>query len=137
LESADIVQFRSWLLENKTRDLARRTLSGFHSILIEMKQQGFMRNDPAAGITVRNVGRREDFDSEVEIPSDAEMRDILQAAETLRHKNKQMEKVGAASNRCSTSPLFQECAHQSIEACRGPISKRTGCMSASAPTMQA
>jgi integrase len=93
LESADIVQFRSWLLENKTRDLARRTLSGFHSILIEMKQQGFMRNDPAAGITVRNVGRREDFDSEVEIPSDAEMRDILQAAETLRHKNKQMEKV--------------------------------------------
>jgi integrase len=93
LEPADIVQFRSWLLENKSRDLARRTLSGFHSILIEMKQQGFMRDDPAAGITVRSGGRSEDFDSEVEIPSDAEMRDILRAAETLRHKNKQMEKV--------------------------------------------
>lgn len=93
LEAADIVQFRSWLLENKTRDLARRTLSGFHSILIEMRQQGFMRNDPAAGITVRSGGRHDDNDSEVEIPSDTEMRNILQAAETLRHKNKQMEKV--------------------------------------------
>ena len=58
-----------------------------------MKQQGFMRDDPAAGITVRSGGRSEDFESEVEILSDAEMRDILKAAETLRHKNKQMEKV--------------------------------------------
>ena len=43
LKPADIVQFRNWLLTNKSRDLARRTLSSFHSVLIEMKHQGCRR----------------------------------------------------------------------------------------------
>ena len=77
--------FRSWLLEHKTRDLARRTLSSFHSVLIEMKLQGCLQDDPAAGLTIRSGGRYEDEDSEVEIPSDQEVRDILAATEERLH----------------------------------------------------
>src|SRR6202012_2431587 len=86
LEQADIVKFRTWLLENVTRDLARRTLSSFHSVLIEMKLQGFLKDDPAAHVTIRSGGRYEEDDDEVEIPSDQEVRDLLGATETLRLK---------------------------------------------------
>lgn len=95
LEPADIVHFRNWLLENKTRDQARRTLSSFHSVLIEMKLQGHIGDDPAAGITIKNTGRYEDEDSEVEIPSDQEMRDIYAAADAMGRKNDFMEKCWA------------------------------------------
>jgi hypothetical protein len=51
LEPADVVHFRNWLLQTKSRDLARRTLSSFHSIIIEMKHQGLDG-------TVQNLGVR-------------------------------------------------------------------------------
>src|SRR5262245_53204589 len=40
LQSTDLVAFRSWLLKEYTRDQAKRTLSCFHSMLIEMVTQG-------------------------------------------------------------------------------------------------
>lgn len=95
LEPADIVHFRNWLLENKSRDLARRTLSSFHSVLIEMKHQGHLRDDPAAGITIKTGGRYEDDNSDVQIPSDQEMRDILGAADAMGAKNDFMKKCWA------------------------------------------
>jgi integrase len=95
LTAADIAQFRNWLLTHKTRDLARRTLSSFHSVLIEMKQQGFLRDDPAAGVTIKTGGRHEDEDSEVSIPTDQEMRDIYAAADRMGAKNDYMERCWA------------------------------------------
>jgi len=95
LEPADIVHFRNWLLENKTRDQARRTLSSFHSVLIEMKHQGHVHHDPAAGISIKSGGRYDAEDSEVEIPSDQEMRDIFGAADLMGKKNDFMEKCWA------------------------------------------
>lgn len=95
LEASDIVHFRNWLLKNKSRDLARRTLSSFHSILIEMKHQGHVRDDPAAGISIKSGGRYEDDASEVAIPSDQEMRDILGAADIMGEKNDFAEKSWA------------------------------------------
>lgn len=89
-----VVQFRNWLLENKTRDLSRRVLSSFHSVLIEMKHQGALENDPAAGITIKSGGRYED-DDEVKIPTDAEMRSILAAADRMGDKNEFMAKCWA------------------------------------------
>jgi len=44
-----------------------------------MKQQGFIRDDPAAGATIKAGGRYEDEDGEVTIPTDQEMRDIYAA----------------------------------------------------------
>ena len=90
LDSADIVHFRNWLLEHKSRDLARRTLSSFHSMVIEMKHQGHIKDDPAAGISIKSGGRYETEDSEVQIPSDQEVQDILKAADQMGKKNDYM-----------------------------------------------
>lgn len=95
LQPADIVHFRNWLLESKSRDLARRTLSSLHSVLIEMKHQGHINSDPATGITIKSGGRYEDDNSEVDIPSDQELRDLLGAADRMGQKNEYMEKVWA------------------------------------------
>ncbi len=95
LEPPDIVHFRDWLLRHKSRDLARRTLSSFHSVLIEMKRQGHLRDDPAAGIVIRSGGRYEDQNSEIDIPSDAEARDIYGAADGMGSTNEQMRKCWA------------------------------------------
>ena len=95
LELSDVVHFRNWLLHNKTRDQARRTLSSFHSVLIEMKHQGHVQHDPAAGISIKSGGRYETENSEVEIPSDQEMRDIYSAANLMGRKNNFMEKCWA------------------------------------------
>ncbi|GAB5451126.1 MAG: hypothetical protein Hals2KO_14540 [Halioglobus sp.] len=77
----DVIAFRSWLLENKSRDMSRRCLSSFHSVLLEMMLQGYSRNDPAAGISIKSGGRYED--KEVEIPSDMEMSDLYSAVDAL------------------------------------------------------
>lgn len=95
LEPSDVVAFRNWLLENKSRDLARRTLSSFHSVMIEMHRQGKIEVDPAAGITIRSSGRYEDDDAEVEIPTDDEMRAIYAAADRLATKNEFMAQCWA------------------------------------------
>lgn len=95
LEPADVVAFRNWLLENKTRDLARRTLSSFHSVMIEMHRQGKIQVDPAAGITIRSSGRYEDDEAEVEIPTDDEIRAIYAAADRLSTKNEYMAQCWA------------------------------------------
>ncbi len=92
LEPSDVVHFRNWLLQTKSRDLARRTLSSFHSIIIEMKHQGFIKDDPVAHITIKTSGRYEDEESEIEIPSDNEIRDIYAAADIMGDKNDYMEK---------------------------------------------
>lgn len=95
LRPADCVQFRNWLLTNKSRDLARRTLSSFHSMLIEMKHQDEIDSDPAFGLTVKAHGRYEDDDGQVEIPSDDDMRAILAAADRMGSKNDYMRKCWA------------------------------------------
>jgi len=95
IEPTDCVQFRNWLLENRTRDQARRTFSSFHSVLIEMIHQGHLRHDPAAGISIKAGGRYDSDDDEVEIPSDQEMRDIYAAADAMGKKNDYMEKCWA------------------------------------------
>jgi integrase len=92
IESTDVVHFRNWLLQTKSRDLARRTLSSLHSIIIEMKHQGFIKDDPAAHVTIKTGGRYEDEGSEIEIPSDSEVRDIYAAADIMGRKNDFMEK---------------------------------------------
>lgn len=95
LEPADVVRFRNWLLETRSRDLARRTLSSFHSVLIEMKHHGYLNSDPAAGITVKSGGRYEDDEDEIQIPTDEEMRAILNAADQMGEKNNYMRKCWA------------------------------------------
>ena len=85
LQSTDLVAFRSWLLKEYTRDQAKRALSCFHSMLIEMVTQGVLTTDPAARVTIQ----RSRYQEPVEIPSIAEVQSILAAADRLAdHKYK-------------------------------------------------
>ena len=79
LEAADLAAFRSWLLIERTRDQAKRTLSCFHSMLIEMVTQGVLTTDPATRITIQ----RSRYQEPVEIPSMADVRSMLAAADRL------------------------------------------------------
>ena len=60
-----------------------------------MKHQGFIDHDPATGITIRSIGRNENQHSEVDIPSDQEIRDLFGAADVMGNKNEFMERVWA------------------------------------------
>ena len=80
LEPPDVAAFRSWLLRNYTRDQARKTLSSFHSVILEMNHQGIMAHDPALTVSVRKESR---YDAPVTIPTITEMRAVLRAADDL------------------------------------------------------
>jgi integrase len=79
LQAPDIVRFRSWLLQNFTRDQARSTLSSFHSMLLEMRTQGVLIADPASGISIQESRYKEP----VAIPSVTEMHTILETCDRL------------------------------------------------------
>lgn len=80
----DIVAFRSWLLKEYSRDQARKVLSSLHSVLLEMVTQGVLAVDPAVSIAIQQSRYQEP----VQIPSVAELKAILQAADQLaNHKN--------------------------------------------------
>lgn len=84
LEAPDIVAFRSWLLKNYSRDQAKKVLSSFHSVLLEMVTQGVLANDPAVRITIQQSRYQEPL----EIPSVEEVQSILRVADALaNHKN--------------------------------------------------
>jgi len=102
----DIVKFRTWLLENYSRDLARRSLSSFCSVLKEMCLQGHLATNPATGISIRSNGRHEMFGKEIDIPSDKEVKDILEASLSLRCKNKIFEKAWARYRPMILLPTF-------------------------------
>ena len=87
LDAPDIVAFRSWLLRTYPRDLARKVLSSFHSMVIEMNEQGIMSHDPALTVTIQGDSR---YARPVDIPSIAEVRALLRTADRLANaRNKQ------------------------------------------------
>jgi integrase len=90
LESPDVVAFRSWLLKEYSRDQAKKVLSSFHSALLEMVTQGVLAVDPAANVSIQQSRYHEP----VQIPSVAEVKSILQAADHLAsHKNLQISQA--------------------------------------------
>ncbi len=87
LQTPDIVAFRSWLLQDHSRDLPRRVLTSFHGVLKEMAMRGHVASNVAAGVAIRAESR---YDQEVRIPTPAEVRGLLRAADELsRSPNKQ------------------------------------------------
>lgn len=87
LQAPDIVEFRSWLLRNYTRDQARKALSSFHSVMKEMALRGYIASNVAAGISIRAESR---YDKAVIIPTPDEVQRILAAADRLAgSKNRQ------------------------------------------------
>lgn len=92
LEAPDIVAFRSWLLKNYSRDQAKKVLSSFHSVLLEMVTQGVLATDPAAKVTIQHSRYKEP----VKIPSVEEAQLILSTADQLaNHRNQSIAKAWA------------------------------------------
>lgn len=88
LQAPDIVEFRSWLLKNYSRDQARKTLSSFHSVIKEMALRGHIASNVAAGVSIRSSSR---YNQPVIIPSVQEVQALLSAADRLANsKNDQI-----------------------------------------------
>ena len=91
LQAPDVVEFRSWLVTHYSRDQARKVLSYFHSMVIEMVNRGALPHDIAAGVRISTTSR---YDEPVQIPSEADMRALLAAADRLANsKNAQIQKT--------------------------------------------
>lgn len=88
LQTPDIIAFRSWLLSNHSRDLSKKVLSSFHSVLREMAMRGHVTSNVAAGVSVRADSR---YNEPVVIPTPAEVAALLAAADRLANsKNKKI-----------------------------------------------
>ena len=91
LTAPDVVEFRSWLLRNHSRDQARKVLSYFHSMVLELVNRGLLKHDFAAGVKVAAASR---YDKPVTIPSEHEIQELLRAADRLANsKNAQIAKT--------------------------------------------
>ena len=91
LQAPDVVEFRSWLLRNYTRDQARKALSSFHSVMKEMALRGYIASNVAAGISIRADSR---YDKPVVIPTPDEVQRLLAAADRLANsKNKRIART--------------------------------------------
>lgn len=91
LRAPDVVAFRSWLLKHHSRDQARKVLSYFHSMVLELVNRGLLQHDFAGGVRVAATSR---YEEPVKIPTEAEMRSLLSAADRLANsKNRQIAKT--------------------------------------------
>jgi integrase len=91
MTAPDIVAFRSWLLRHYSRDQARKVLSYFHSMVLEMVNQGLLTHDIAAGVRITAASR---YDEAVRIPSEADVYALLAAADRLANsRNAQIAKT--------------------------------------------
>jgi integrase len=90
LQTPDIIEFRSWLLQNHSRDLAKKVLSSFRSVIREMAMRGHIASNVASGVSVRTDSR---YDSPIEIPTPADVAALLAAADRLANsKNRKIAK---------------------------------------------
>lgn len=88
LRAPDIVEFRSWLLRTYSQHMAQILLLSFHSMVLELLSRGIINFDFVAGVTIRSSSR---YDEPVLIPTEAEVHELLAAADRLANsKNKQI-----------------------------------------------
>jgi integrase len=90
LTAPDIVEFRSWLLLNHSRAVARKALTSLHSMVQELMTRGVLAHDVVSGITIQNNSR---YDEPVTIPTEAEVHALLNAPDSLANsKNQQIQR---------------------------------------------
>lgn len=80
LSKQEVIAFRSWLLQERTRYIAAKTLTYFHAVMAEMETRGRIGSNPANGVNVQMETR---YSQAVDIPSEAEVGAILRAADSL------------------------------------------------------
>lgn len=91
LTPPDIVEFRSWLLRNHSRDVAGKLLSSFNSMILELISRGVLTRDCVTSVSIRNGSR---YETPVIIPSERDVFALLAAGDSLANsKNKQIAKA--------------------------------------------
>jgi integrase len=91
LSAPDVIEFRSWLLRNYSRDVAGKVLTSFHSMVLELVSRGVLAHDICVGVSIRGNSR---YDEPVVIPSEADVRALLSAADRLANsKNRQTQRT--------------------------------------------
>ncbi len=91
LTKPDVIEFRSWLLEHHSRDVAHKVLLSFHSVIKEVLSREIVAHDMAAGVTIAATSR---LDEPVAIPSEREIQALLKAADRLANsKNLQTKQT--------------------------------------------
>src|SRR5262249_39126390 len=90
LTKPDIIEFRSWVLETYSRDVAHKVLTSFHSMILEMASRAVVLHDIAAGVC---VGARSRYDEPIDIPSGKEIQALLAASDRLANsRNAQVQR---------------------------------------------
>jgi integrase len=87
LERADLIEFRSWLLKRHSREVAHKALTSLHSAFDEMVSREILPDNVAADIRVGSSSR---YDETVAIPSEAEIRELLAAADRLANSRNEV-----------------------------------------------
>lgn len=91
LTKADIIEFRSWLLERHSRELSHKVLTSFHSMVLELVSRAVITHDIAAGVTISAASR---YDEPVNIPTEREVAALIGAADKLANsKNILLQKT--------------------------------------------
>jgi integrase len=91
LTKPDVVQFRSWLLTNYSRDLSHKVLTAFRSTIKELVGRGELAHDVAVGVRVAAGSR---YDEPVVIPSERDIQALLAAADRMANaRNKQTQRT--------------------------------------------
>ncbi len=91
LQTPDVVGFRSYLLQNFSRDIARKTLTSFHAVIKEMALRGHIASNVAAGVAIRADSR---YDAPIVIPTMREVATLLATADRLaNHRNARIAKT--------------------------------------------
>lgn len=91
LTKPDIVAFRSWLIQERGRYLAAKTLTYFHAVLAEMASRGDIAVNVCSGVSVRKETR---YYEPVVIPTQQEIVALLRAADDLANSpNAQIAKA--------------------------------------------
>ena len=105
LIKADIIEFRSWLLENHSRDVAHKVLFSFHSMIREMVDRTLLASDVVAGVSIGPDSR---YDEPVVIPTEKEIRDLLSAADRLANWLLSLRFLGMSDGPIAIVPRWRD-----------------------------
>jgi integrase len=91
LTKPDIISFRSWLLQNHSREVSHKALAYFHSMVLELVSRQVITHDIAAGVIISAASR---YDTPVTIPTERDIASLLAAADKLANsKNVLLQKT--------------------------------------------
>jgi integrase len=115
-----MIEFRSWLLRNHSREVSHKALAYLHSMILELVSRQIIAHDIVAGVSVSSTSR---YDEPISIPTEREIDSLLSAADKLANsKNVLLQKTWRRYRPILTSSSTQACVRMNTLSPR-----RAGC----------